>query len=65
MGKYKLNRDKLFSSINKLTLRKKIKKILIEIAVEIEESWVDQVMNLVQENNRLKKQLRSKNVRPK
>lgn len=60
-----LDRKELYSSINKLKLRKRVRMVLIEIAVAIEEAWVDQVTGLVERNNLLKKQLRKRSVRPK
>lgn len=60
-----LDRKELYSSINKLKLRKKVRMVLIEIAVAIEETWVDQVTALIERNNLLKKQLRKRSVRPK
>lgn len=39
--------------------------VLIEIAIAIEETWVDQVTALTEQNNLLKKQLRKRSVRPK
>lgn len=41
-----LDRKELYSSINKLKLRKRVRMVLIEIAVAIEEAWVDQVTGL-------------------
>lgn len=60
-----LDRKELYSSINKLKLRKRVRMVLIEIAVAIEETWVDQVTALIERNNLLKKQLRKRSVRPK
>ena len=60
-----LDRKELYSSINKLKFRKRIRMVLIEIAVAIEETWVDQVTALIERNNLLKKQLRKRSVRPK
>jgi hypothetical protein len=60
-----LDRKELYSSINKLKLRKRVRMVLIEIAIAIEETWVDQVTALTEQNNLLKKQLRKRSVRPK